>query len=312
MTLTIRDKIILIVLLFGVGIYAGYQGLWIPNSVKIAELEKNKESIKNLSGDLEPLIKETETLKKAEKEAKDSVNNIKTLYGGLTATNEEFLVFLGDSANENNVMVSGFNDLGTTVQDGIYKTVFDFELKGRSVDINKVLEDINNIGIKCSYGSVSYRQNEGYDYLKRFFDDLTELPWYKEKEEEEETDVKEEHQETAETEKPVSGEDKEQLPQKQPDIAPPSSAESVTKPDENEKPGNIEDRLNDLLKQTAKDSGEKYEVIFLTENNSGDETEYKPGQQMRLNVTVCLIMYNEPSVENSFLVKVESDSDEIL
>lgn len=311
MTLTFRDKIILLVLVFGVGIYAGYQGLWVPNTEKILELKENKESIKNLAGDLDPLLKETEKLKKAEKEAKDSVNNIKSLYGGLTATNEEFLVFLGDTANENNVIVSGFNDLGTTVKDGIYKSVFDFELKGSSVDINKVLEDINNIGIKCSYGSVSFRQNEGYDYLKRFFDDLSELPWYKEKEEEEETDEQQKHQETTETEKPVPGEDKEQLPQQQTPVTPPASAESATKPDKDKEPGSIEDRLNDLLKQTAKSSDKSYEIVFLTEKQN-EETEYKAGQQMRLNVTVCLIMYNEPSVENSFLDKSESDSDAIL
>ena len=109
---------------------------------------------------------------------------------GITATNEEFLVFLGNSAKENNVAVSGFNELGTEVKGGIYRTVFDFELKGSSVDINKVLEDINNMGIKCSFGSVSYRQNEGFDYLKRFFDDISELPWYKEKEDDDKNNLK--------------------------------------------------------------------------------------------------------------------------
>lgn len=169
MTLTIRDKIILLVLAFLVIGYAGYQTLWIPGTAKIIELEENKKSIQNLAGDLEPLLKEAERLKKTEKEVREKAENIKNLSGGLTATNEEFLVFLGNTAEENNVLVSGFNDLGTSVNDGIYRTVFDFELKGNSVDINKVLEDINNMGIKCSYGSISYRQNEGYDYLKRFF-----------------------------------------------------------------------------------------------------------------------------------------------
>ena len=147
MTLTFRDKIILLVLAFAVGIYVGYQALWIPATAKIAELEQNKQSIQNLAGDLEPLKEQTEKLKQQEKEIKESVNNIKGLSGGLTATNEEFLVFLGDSAKENNVVVSGFNDLGTQEKDGIYRTVFDFELKGNSVDINKVLES------KCTHNS---------------------------------------------------------------------------------------------------------------------------------------------------------------
>lgn len=314
MTLTFRDKIILLVLAFAVGIYVGYQALWIPATAKIAELEQNKQSIQNLAGDLEPLKEQTEKLKQQEKEIKESVNNIKGLSGGLTATNEEFLVFLGDSAKENNVVVSGFNDLGTQEKDGIYRTVFDFELKGNSVDINKVLEDINNMGIKCSFGSISYRQNEGYDYLKRFFDDLSELPWYKEKEDEEEkTDEQQEHQETSETEKPVPGTGTEQIPQQQTPVSPDTPADSTTPPAQDKQPESIEDRLNDLLQQTSYTTQKPYKVVFLTNTqNEKPTTEYKAGQQMRLNVTVCLIMYNEPSFENSFLNKTESDSDAIL
>ena len=314
MTLTFRDKIILLVLAFAVGIYVGYQALWIPATAKIAELEQNKQSIQNLAGDLEPLKEQTEKLKQQEKEIKESVNNIKGLSGGLTATNEEFLVFLGDSAKENNVVVSGFNDLGTQEKDGIYRTVFDFELKGNSVDINKVLEDINNMGIKCSFGSISYRQNEGYDYLKRFFDDLSELPWYKEKEDEEEkTDEQQEHQETSETEKPVPGTGTEQIPQQQTPVSPDTPADSTTPPAQDKQPESIEDRLNDLLQQTSYTTQKPYKVVFLSNTqNEKPTTEYKAGQQMRLNVTVCLIMYNEPSFENSFLNKTESDSDAIL
>lgn len=315
MTLTFRDKIILLVLAFAVGIYVGYQALWIPATAKIAELEQNKQSIQNLAGDLEPLKEQTERLKQQEKEVKESVNNIKGLSSGLTATNEEFLVFLGDSAKENNVVVSGFNDLGTQEKDGIYRTVFDFELKGSSVDINKVLEDINNMGIKCSFGSISYRQNEGYDYLKRFFDDLSELPWYKEKEDEEEkTDEQQEQQETSEAEKPVPGAGTEQIPQQQAPVAPDTPADSATPPAEDKQPESIEDRLNDLLQQTSYRTQTPYKVVFLTNTQTTEQptAEYKAGQQMRLNVTVCLIMYNEPSFENSFLNKTESDSDAIL
>ena len=140
MTLTFRDKVILLVLALALGVYFGYQALWIPATAKIAELEENKQSIQNLAGDLEPLLKETERLKKAEKEAKDSVNNIKNLSGGLTATNEEFLVFLGDSAKENNVAVSGFNDLGTEEKDGIYRTVSILNSKEAALILTKSLK----------------------------------------------------------------------------------------------------------------------------------------------------------------------------
>ena len=314
MTLTFRDKVILLVLAFVACIYVGYQALWIPATEKVSELEENKVSVQSLSGDLEPLKEEANRLKKEEKEAKDSVNNIKSLSGGLTATNEEFLVFLGDSAKENNVTVSGFNDLGTEVKDGIYRTAFDFELKGNSVDINKVLEDINNIGIKCSFGSVSYRQNETYDYLKRFFDDLSQLPWYKEKTEEEKTDEQQEElQEDPNPEQPVPGSGTEQVPQQQAPVVPDTPAEPSTPPAEDKQPESIEERLNDLLQQTTYRASVPYKIEFLTNTeNNASSPKYKAGQQMKLNVTVCLIMYNEPSFENSFLNKTESDADAIL
>lgn len=318
MTLTFRDKIILLVLTLAFGIYAGYQLLWIPANAKVAELKENKQSIQNLAGDLEPLLKETERLKKAEKEAKDSVNNIKRVSGGLTATNEEFLVFLGDSAKENNVTVSGFNELGTEAKDGIYRTVFDFELKGNSVDVNKVLEDINNMGIKCSFGSISYRQNEGYDYLKRFFDDLSELPWYKEKEDEEENKAdKQEEQDTSKEEKPNPVPDIQQIPHQQTPVIPdvPSDVPEVkpTPPVQDKQPETLEDRLNDLLELTCYQAQKPYKIEFLANvQNDDSKVEYKAGQQMKLNVTICLIMYNEPSFETSFLNDAESDSNAIL
>ena len=311
MTLTLRDKIILIVLSLIVSIYVGYQVLWIPATQKVAELEENKQSIQNLAGEIEPLLKETQRLKKTEKEVKDSVNTIKKLSGGLTATNEEFLVFLGDTAKENNVIVSGFNDLGTKVKDGIYRTVFDFELKGNSVDINKVLEDINNMGIKCSFGSVSYRQNECYDYLKRFFDDLSELPWYKEKEEEEEAKKEEQQNQSnaPEIQNPAPVPDIEVIPQP---IIPPDTSPRPSIPSEDTIPKSIEERLNELLLQTSF-YHKPYEIIFSNNTQTPlPKIEYKSGQQMKLNVTVCLIMYNEPSLENSFLNKTESDADAVL
>ena len=92
MTLTFRDKVILLILAFAACIYVGYQALWIPATAKIAELEENKLSIQNLAGDLEPLKDETDRLKKAEKEVKESVNNIKNLSGGFL--HQEALSFL--------------------------------------------------------------------------------------------------------------------------------------------------------------------------------------------------------------------------
>lgn len=309
MTVTLRDKFILLVLAFALLAYGGYKTLWIPATEKIALLEQNKSEVEGQSGDITPLEEKSEKLRSEEKKLKDSVDNIKKLSSGLTTTNEEFLVFLGKSAEENNVAVSGFTDLGTTDTDGIYRSTFDFELKGSGADINKVLEDINNIGIKCSYGSVSFRQNEKYDYLKRFFDDLSDLPWYKEPEKDDAANDAETIPEIKLPEITIP----EYIPDydltPQPDE--PAALPQPTEPSEKEEtpkdePKSIEERLNDLLEQTS--ANMPYRITFLA--NTGDS--YKSVQNMRLSVTVCFIMYNEPSRETSFLNNTESGDDAIL
>lgn len=310
MTVTLRDKFILLVLAFALLAYGGYKALWIPATEKIALLEQNKSEVEGQSGDITPLEEKSEKLRSEEKKLKDSVDNIKKLSGGLTTTNEEFLVFLGKSAEENNVAVSAFTDLGTADTDGIYRSTFDFELKGSGADINKVLEDINNIGIKCSYGSVSFRQNEKYDYLKRFFDDLSDLPWYKEPEKE---DAANDAEIIPEIKLPeitipdyIPDYDLSPLPD-EPSVLPQPSEPPATEETPKDEPKSIEERLNDLLEQTSV-KNMPYRITFLA--NTGDS--YKSVQNMRLSVTVCFIMYNEPSRETSFLNNTESGDDAIL
>lgn len=309
MTVTLRDKFILLVLAFMIIVYGGYKAIYIPTSAKIASLEENKAEIEGQSGDITPLKKESERLSNEKKKLKDSVDNIKKLSGGLTVTNEEFLVFLGRTAAENDVAVSGFTDLGTTDADGIYRSVFDFELKGSSIDINKVLEDINNIGIKCSYGSISFRQNEQYDYLKRFFDDLSDLPWYKEPDSEENTNEPEKEPEIILPEITVPDyiPDFDWTPVPDEPTAEPLPSEPPIAEEPKDEHKSIEDRLNDLLEQTSA-IGKPYRIAFLANSNGG----YKSIQNMRLSVTVCFIMYNEPSKETSFLNNTESDANAIL
>ena len=318
MTLTLRDKCILIFLLFAVCLCGGYHSLWRPARERIAMLEENKSEVAGKAGNIAPLREQTQKLQKEAKELEDSVSNIKKLSGGFTTTNEEFLVFLGQSAKENNVAITGFNDLGLTNQDGIYRAVFDFELKGNSVDINKVLEDIGNISIKCSYGSFTYRQDEEYDYLKRFFDGFTELPWYKEPDEEDKEEIPDKVYEpevviepSVPNYVPVLPAAPTAVPTETPTEAPrvilseePKPTEAV--PEEN-KPRSIEERINELLKETSMQEV-SYKVIRLTNT----EPIYKKGQDMRLSVTVCFVMYTEPSSETSFLKHTGSEENEVL
>ncbi len=339
MKLTVRDKIIVLVLALCGVIYCFYNYVFVPLEGRVGELNKAKAEVEGFASDITPLLEQSKTLETDRNRLRISVDNVRTLASGYTATNEEFLLFLGEKTEANKVAVTGFNELGIENKSGVYKTYFDFELRGNTVDINKVLEDIENMGIKYSIGSVSFRQDETYDYLKRFYDDMTTLQWYKEPEEDEE-EAKAQSKEPAkeQAEEPPktstytepnrgtsSGGDTitvpEQAPVQTPVLNPtptptPESEKPEEKPDEN-----INDRLDDLLKETAY-SSQKYSFNYLVNQNKGysisflandKQVEYKSGQDMRLAVTVCLIMFNEPSSETSFYNSAaKGEVDEIL
>ena len=146
------------------------------------------------------------------------------------------------------------------------------------------------------------------------------MPWYKEKEEEKEEkepeekeeeniDEQKEPQKTPKTENQVSESVVEQIPQQQIPLEQYVPEKQEEPKEQEEKPETIEDRLNELLSLTAFYSVDNYSAMFL---NSLPDIEYKAGQQMKLNVTLCLIMYNEPSFENSFLMNAESGTDAVL
>ena len=317
MKLGVRDRIIITIFGLIALIYCAYNFVIVPTSGKVSKLHEEKVQVEGLSADITPIMEQVEKLQSKEKELAESVDNIKTLDGGATAVNEEFLVFLGDSAKKNNVSVIGYNDLGTDEANGVYTSTYDFELRGNTQDINKVLEDIDGIGIKCSYGSVSLRQNENTEYLKRFFDNFTDLPWYKEPEEEK--DVQPETPEVkppAETVEPVYPAapyvpsvilPEEPVAPAVPDV--PEKTEPAPNEKTDKKDESINDRLNRLLEQTAANGN--YEIIFLAGTENGT-VQYKQSQMMRLAVTVKLIMFREPSADTSFLKRKEAKPVEVL
>ena len=67
MAVALRDKFILLFLAFLLAIYGGYKAVWIPTNTKIAELEKQKETVKGQAGDIKPLLEKSEALKNREK-----------------------------------------------------------------------------------------------------------------------------------------------------------------------------------------------------------------------------------------------------
>ena len=190
MKLTVRDKVIVLTLLLSMVIYSGYRMLWLPLGTKISELETSKSQIEGLTADIIPLLKQSETLGAEKNRLEKSVDDIKELKAK-TLTKEEFLWYLGKSATSSGVKLLTFNDFGTEEKGGIYKAKFDFELQGSAANINHILSTIDQMDVKYSVSSLSYRQAKDYDYLKRFFDSMTKLPWYKaaEKAEEQQDEI---------------------------------------------------------------------------------------------------------------------------
>lgn len=306
---TLRDKLIILVIILAAVCFGAAKFVIKPVNGKIENLKNQKVELQALKADISPLLEQSKKLKEENDKLNESVRTIQELSGGETFTKEEFLVFLGDSSKENNVSVTGFSDIAFEQSEGICKAVFDFELRGASVDINKVLEDIEAAGIKCSYGSMSFRQNAKYNYLLRFFDSVTDLPWYKEEESEDNNENSDEEIPAGKTEffenvpfdvpdSPAPEIPKEEVPENITEPEPETIPEEIPEYTPEPKDENINDRINNLLMQTGY-IPHNYEIMLL------DNKETKNVQEMRLAVTVCFFMFNEPSRENGFLQKAE-------
>lgn len=301
MKMTARDRIIVLILILAAVIYGGYQLLWIPSSDKISALEKFKAEIQGLTADITPLLKQSETMRTENETLKKSIDDIK-MAGGKTLTKEEFLLYLGKCATANSVKLLGFSDLGAEDSNGIYKAKFNFELQGSAASINTTLADIDKMGIRYSVGSVSYRQIQSYGFLTRFFDRNTELPWYKEpkKKDEQQDEALLPPEETPILLQPNFPEVLPPVPELVPDIQP-SPTPDIQAPTEEPKDKSITDRLDELLEQT-RFSG-KFKVVLLTNVQEPDDSETIAGDDMRLAVTLCFLMFEKPDISNSFMTQ---------
>lgn len=309
MKLSIRDKVILIILAAAVTGFCEYKFICVPLSHIASEKQEEHNNAKAMLSDITPLVKETESLKEKEASLSRRTEKIRNEAAGATVTNEEFLVYLGNSVALNDVCVTGFNHLETKEENRTYKMILDFEMKGNSNNINCVLTDLDNMGIKYSVGSFSYRQNEEYNYLKRFYDDLTDLPWYKEPESiEDNTDIIDEipsyEDDNYLYNEPFYFDDNNDMNYDVPYSPEPETVvpEDTPKTDEEtepqlEEPKSIDERLNELLEPMVY-MNNGYNTVYL--DNKTDYL-YNKGQEMRLSVTVCLIMFKEPKQGSGIL-----------
>lgn len=326
MKLRFRDKAVVVVLLCSFAVYLVFNHIVVPADKEANKLNEKKEKVEALLSDIEPLLQETEKKKTQRKKASEKLEEIKSEKAFKTATSEEFLVFLGKNAEENNVKVTGFSDLGNTSEDGIYKAYYDIELSGTPFALTHVVESLDTMGINYSVGSVSFRQDKEYDYLKRFFDAYTNLDWYTEHEEEKKEPEKKE--DALVEQQPTEQQPVPQAPAEP--ISPPQTESVKPKPEQNEpihknekveaesvEPGgqegivipdddSIENRLDELLKLSS--FNPYYKVIPLTNTTVITENPYT--NEMRLSFTICLTMFNEPSPETSFINIEESEEDD--
>lgn len=285
MRLALKEKIMVICLAAAAAAYGMYRIAWIPLDEKLTVLQQRQEEVKGLEVDITPLKKEAQKLEESCADLEKKAAGIKET-AGKTFTSEEFLVFLGKSAKANGVAVTGFSDLGIEEENGLYKASYDFSLKGSGIQIANVLSELSSSGIKSSVSSVSLRQNVDYAYLKRFFDDVTGLPWYKEPEEDEKQDSV-----YAVPDEPVFIPDTsieipqtETIPQIEPLPEQTPEPPPTTPPEEDK---TIEERLNGLLENTS--ACGIYKAALLTNSKQTDSRE------MRLSITVCFFMFRDPA-----------------
>ncbi len=352
MTFKLRDKIIVSVLGVGLAIYGLNSYVLSSTNNRIETLIEEKEQVESLKSDISPLLEQSKKLKSERTNLKKKVDNIQSLGGGYTTANEEFLLYLGDSATKSDVEVISFNELGTSDDNGIHYAIYDFELKGTAPAINRVLDKMDDMGVKYSVGSLSMRQNEVYDYLQRFYDDLSRFSWYKEPDDEAEKDYaskkkKEEEytrrdsfteevsaivEEPSQTPTYTPGDKPIEQPIEQPTdtpvtVNPPVAAvlPVIEQPAEVITP---EIQITEMPVATETPTQEALpapETVVVPEGASealptsasecysirllADDTE---NPEMRLAVTVCFVMFNEPTSKTSFFNKLKDDGNGIL
>lgn len=319
MKIKFRDKAVAILLLTVLVIYAVFNYVVSPANIEVDKLKDKKEKVEAMLSDIEPLLKETQEKQEQKENVYEKYEMIKSSEASKTATSEEFLVYLGKSAETNNVKVTGFSDLGNSFEDGIYRACYDIELLGTPFEITHVIQDLDKMGIVYSVGSASFRQDKEYDYLKRFFDTKTNLLWYTEPEEKEEEKSDEEQvvaeepteQKTEEVIVPPKTETVKPIPEQNESADNTEKVEDETEQQKDKEnvllPENesIENRLDELLKLSS--FRPRYRVVPLS-NLVTSENPYT--NKMRLSFTVSLIMFKEPSPDTSF-IKVEKAEESV-
>lgn len=292
--LSLRDKIILLVVAVALVIYGGYNFLYTPTNASIDSLNEQITTLKGQIGDTTPLDAKLKEFETQSSDVLKKINEIKSSEGTKSLNKQDFLVFLGNECSKNSVELVKFNDFGVKEEtNGVWKMQLDFELRGSMTNLNKICENINKIGVKYSVGGMSLRQNNNYPYLARFFDDISKLEWYKDPTEPKTEDKILEELPPLINEFPPKIDFPQFIPPdtpiEMPIPTPVPTPDVLPTPTPEQKDENITDRIDKLLELTSHTPN--YRVMLLNNNDISDI--------MRLNITVEFIMYADPKMGGS-------------
>ena len=317
MKMSVRDRLILCIVAVVIGAFGYVKLVWQPMNDKIIEMKNEKSDLKLTLTDKSPLEQKRKQLHNDNEALVKQIFEIKGADTAKALTKEEFLVFISDAAKKSNADIIKFNDLGMENENGIWKTTFDFCIRGTLKNINAVCERIDMTGLRYSIGSMSLRQNEQYPYLERSFDHFSNLEWYADPiqpKENGQEDIQDEEfillpEGTIIPEIPILPEfTPEPMPESTPDYGP------TPGPIPDTDNGNITDRLNELL-EFMNYSTSKYEIRFLN-NNISLEPSFSIGENdgdiMTLTITLQLVMYEKPIAGSSIIITEEGEHDNAI
>ncbi len=232
----------------------------------------------------------------------------------------KMLDWLGLEAKAYYLDIISFNEPESSTSDGrVTETTLSWELRGPIPNLYKFIEDLDELGIKHSVGSINLRIDEDYDFLGRYYDAVTSIPWYSDplkdavqpaspSDVRPEAPSSEQPQISPESKPPASELEEPEEPVKQeplspttvtsPDTSEPQQPVHQTAPEKapkNERP-TLNDRISDLLTKTHNIIPEFNAIKIPTVNDFRpvlivDAKDYSQGNY-RLRMTVRFYTYS--------------------
>ncbi|NLJ84686.1 MAG: hypothetical protein GX336_07235, partial [Halanaerobiaceae bacterium] len=183
---TERDKVLLIVLAIIVAFYLVY-------SFGYKNLKAYGEELKHELASLEKSVPDIESLKIEEEGYDSQIEEIDTkidtikLEGGSGAINKQGLLqYISEWAETFDVDVIRFKEIDNLEANDVWRTRYEIQLGGSLNDLVVMANKLDDLNISYNVLSMSLRQLMDHPWLKRGYEDLSDLPWMNfEKEDEE-------------------------------------------------------------------------------------------------------------------------------